>query len=93
MHCFKVDSGIVVVSLIYFYRLSKLKALIISEYNAKGLLLTSLVLASKFYVDRFEKHTIFAAVGGISKKQMRKMLCSYLELINFELIITEEQFQ
>jgi hypothetical protein len=49
--------------------------------NAKGVLHTALTLAAKFYIDRFEKNTIFYAIGGLSKKQMREMITVYLDLI------------
>jgi hypothetical protein len=93
MSCFEVGPEIVVASLIYIDRLlSKNKLLIITESTAKSILHTALVLASKFYLDRFEKNTIFYAVRGLSKSTMRRMLDSYLDLIEFHLNIEEEEF-
>lgn len=69
MTCFEVGHEIVVASMIYIERLlTKNKNLQMSATTAKSLLHTSLVLASKFYLDKFEKNTIFFAVGGLSKR-------------------------
>ena len=57
------------------------KELEINSENAKGLLHTALTLSAKFYLDRFEKNTIFYAIGGLSKKHMREMMNVYLDLI------------
>lgn len=72
MTCFEVGTEIVVSSLIYIDRLIRMnKDVIITSTNAKSILHTALTLASKFHLDRYEKNTIFYAVGGLSKKQMR----------------------
>jgi hypothetical protein len=64
-----VGPEIIVIALIYIQRiLSTIHHFQLTHENAKGVLLASLCLASKFYHDKFEKHTIFSLVGGISKK-------------------------
>jgi hypothetical protein len=93
MACFEVGPEIVVASLIYIERLLKMnEGFLITDNNAKSILHSALTLASKFFIDKFEKNTIFYAVGGLSKRQMRSMLGIYLDLINFNLNIEEEEF-
>ena len=97
MQVFKVEPEIIFAAIIYSNRIiksSKAKALplVFTEYNAKGLLYASLVTATKFYMDSFEKNTIFYAIGGISKHQMRSMLDTFLDLIEFNLNIGELEF-
>lgn len=93
MACFEVGPEIVVASLIYIERLLRNNSdLVVTETTAKSLLHTALVLASKFYLDKFEKNTIFYAVGGLSKRQMRTMTDTYLDLIDFKLNVDEEEF-
>jgi hypothetical protein len=77
MTCFEVGPEIVVAALIYIERIHAMnngKGVILTEDNAKGFLHAALALAAKYHLDRFEKNTIFYAVGGIAKRQMRKML-------------------
>ena len=93
MNCFEVGPEIVVASLIYVERLlKKNRGFNITETNAKSVLHAALTLAAKFYIDKFEKNTIFYAIGGLSKRQMRSMLDIYLDLIEFNLHIEEEEF-
>ena len=65
-----------------------------NEYNGKGVLHVALTLASKFFLDRYEKDTIFyGVVQHINKRQMRQMTDYFLELIDFRLYITEKEFE
>jgi hypothetical protein len=91
MTCFEIGPEIVVASLIYVGRLLR-KGYILSDTNAKSVLHAALTLASKFFIDKYEKNTIFYAVGGLNKKQMRSMLAIFLDGIEFNLHITEEEF-
>jgi len=69
MTCFEVGIEVVVASLIYIDRLlTSNQDLYITDSKAKSILHTAMTLASKFYMDRYEKNTIFYAVGGLSKK-------------------------
>lgn len=93
MSCYEVEQEIVVAALIYTDRLLTLNSHIqMTPTTAKSFLHTALVLASKFFLDRFEKNTIFYAVGGISKSLMRNMTDSYLTLLDFNLNIDEAEF-
>jgi len=62
----------------------------LTHANAKNIVLVSLTLAAKFFDDRFEKGTLFSAVGGLSRKHMRRISDLFLDLIEFELNISEE---
>lgn len=56
-------------ALIYIDRLLSMnESLKLTSVNAKHLLLSAMALASKFYLDRFEKNTIFYASGGLNKR-------------------------
>lgn len=93
MSCFEVEQEIVVAALIYTERLLSFNNNIrLTPTNAKSFLHTALALASKFLLDKFEKNTIFYAVGGISKSLMRNMTDSYLALLDFNLNIDEAEF-
>lgn len=93
MACFEIGTEVVISSLIYIDRLiAQNKDLYITESTAKSILHTALTLASKFHLDRYEKNTIFYALGGLSKKQMRHMQDLYLDLINFNLYIDESEY-
>lgn len=88
MQCYEVGTEVVVTALIYIDRLlSRNSDLLITEVTAKSVLHTALTLATKFLMDRYEKHTIFYLVGGLTKRQMKNMSGLYLDLIGFDLFI------
>lgn len=94
MQCFDVGTEIILAALIYIDRLLSLnKGLRLTELNAKPLLLSAMALAAKFYLDRFEKNTIFYAAGGLTKRRMRCLLDTFLELTDFRLNVEEEEFE
>lgn len=69
MQVFNVESEIVVASLIYVERLlKKNQHFKLTETNAKSVLHAALTLAAKFFLDKYEKHTIFYSLGNLSKK-------------------------
>jgi hypothetical protein len=54
----------------------------------------ALALAAKYNLDRYEKNTIFfGIVVGVNRRQMRFMTDSFLQMIDFELYISEEEFE
>jgi len=95
---FTVDTEIVVAALIYTDRILARNVLHITEQSAVGFLHSALVLASKFFLDRFERHTLFHIlinedIGRDSRHRMRAMMDQYLDLIAFELNIAEDEYK
>lgn len=64
---FFVENEILIAALIYIDRiLESNDSLVIDDINGRGFLLTSLVLATKFYYDKYEKGTMFRILIGES---------------------------
>jgi hypothetical protein len=78
-----------------------------TETSAIGFLMTALSLAAKFLLDRFESHTLFHIYiknaysspfykdgkhRSSTKRRMRTMQDLYLDLIDFNLYISEEEY-
>lgn len=80
--------------MIYLQRILKMNKdrLTLTYKNLKMLLLISLVMAAKFNEDRFEKRTLFSFAGGVSKAQFKKAFITYLDLIDFNLLVDTEEF-
>lgn len=53
---------------------------------------TALTIASKTYIDKFERNTIFYAVGGLTKRQMRSMTDLFMDMMEFKLIVDESEY-
>lgn len=100
MKLFKgVTSDHVVVSLIYIQRLLEVKnkvagdRAVLTDYNAKGVLHSALTLAVKFNLDNYEKNTEFyKAVLPFNMQKMRQMTDAFIDLLDFEMYVSEEEF-
>lgn len=63
---YQVGNEIINAALIYTERLLEMNSgrLIFTESNAKGFLLAGLILAAKFFLDKFESQTMFHLMLG-----------------------------
>ncbi|KAI9340737.1 cyclin-domain-containing protein [Pilaira anomala] len=80
--------------LIYFDSITKLEnGFTINSYNIHRLLITSLVVASKFTSDVFYANSRYAKVGGIPLRELNQLELEFLFLINFQLHIKLPELQ
>ena len=49
--------------------------------------------AAKFYDDSFFNNELYARIGGVSVDELNALELEFVFLINFSLLITEEEFQ
>lgn len=57
------------------------------------LLLTSILISAKFFDDRFVNNAGYARVGGIEKKEMNMLEVEFLFLIDFNVVVTTEEYE
>lgn len=55
-------------------------------------LITAVMLAAKFYDDRYYNNEYYSRVGGISKKEINQLEVEFLNYINFNLYVEPELF-
>ncbi|KAK4517939.1 tRNA pseudouridine synthase 1 [Mucor velutinosus] len=80
--------------LIYFDRMTKLDdGFTINSYNIHRLLITSIVVASKFTSDIFYANSRYAKVGGIPLVELNQLELELLFLLDFQLFIPLEDIQ
>lgn len=94
-----VTADHIVVSLIYIQRLLEAtyklagEHAVLSDTNAKGVLHSALTLAVKFNLDNYEKKTEFyKAVLPFNMRKMRKMTDAFINFLDFEMYVSEEEF-
>lgn len=81
-------------SLIYIDRLIANNAkFMVTSFNVHGLILTSILVAVKFYDDHHYKNTHFGKVGGISCKEMKRLEMIFLHEIKFELFVSKNIYK
>jgi hypothetical protein len=62
----------------------------LTEFNIHRVILTSIVIASKFHEDKCAKNSVMAKIGGITAHDLMEMEISFLDLIQFDLNISRE---
>lgn len=66
---------------------------IISSLNVHRLLITSIMLASKFFDDVYYNNAYYARVGGISNSEVNSLEMEMLRMISFSLFVQPEQYE
>lgn len=100
---FETSPGVMIVMLIYIERLLEKMELqyrqvggegpiLFSSYNAHRIILTSFLVAQKYSEDRNYRLRSIARVGGIDKDELIFLENEFLDFIDFNLHIREEDF-
>ena len=53
----------------------------------RRLLITGVMLAAKFYDDRYYNNDYYSKVGGVAKKELNELEIEFLNYINFNLYV------
>lgn len=100
---FETSPGVVVVMLIYIERLLEKMELqyrqvggtdpiLFTSFNAHRIILTSFLVAQKYSEDRNYRLASIAKVGGIEKEELVFLENEFLDFMDFNLHIREEEF-
>jgi len=83
-----------VFSLIYIDRLitNTEQRFIVTNLNVHRLILSSVLVAVKFYDDHYYDNVYFSKVGGVSSKELNMLETEFLFLINFDLSVDLETY-
>jgi len=81
------------IALIYIERLvGRNKNFFISEFNVHRLILTSVMMAAKYYDDHHFDNAYYSRVGGLSCKEVNELERELLLMINFNVHVENELF-
>ncbi|KAI8078624.1 cyclin-domain-containing protein [Halteromyces radiatus] len=78
--------------LVYFDRMST-SGLRIDSYNIHRLMITGIMVSSKYFSDVFYTNTRYAKVGGIPVTELNALELTFLKLNNFNLNISLEELE
>jgi len=82
-----------VLSLVYIDRILKLhESFTVSVLNIHRLLITSVMLAAKFFDDVYYSNAFYARVGGVKTKEINVLEAHFLSLINYQLFVTAKEY-
>ncbi|GLD93670.1 hypothetical protein PINS_up002275 [Pythium insidiosum] len=81
-----------VLALVYIDRLHQLQNFVLTELNVHRVVITSVVLAAKFFDDHYFNNAYYAKVGGVPCSEMNELEVEYLLLINFSLHVCTDTY-
>ena len=81
-----------VLALIYIDRLITKRRIVLDQLNVHRLLVTSVMLAAKFFDDHYLDNQHYAAVGGVPKAEMNVLELEFLFLLEFNLHVTRADY-
>lgn len=82
-----------ILSLIYIDRLIQRNNFLLTELNVHRVVITSLLLAAKFFDDAYYNNAYYAKVGGVLVSEMNGLEVDFLFRINFSLSVDPVEFE
>lgn len=82
-----------VLALIYIDRLIQRNNFLLTELNVHRVVITSILLAAKFFDDAYYNNAYYAKVGGVLVSEMNGLEVDFLFRINFSLHVTPEVYE
>lgn len=81
-----------VLALVYIDRLIRGNRFVLSSLNVHRVIITSVMLAAKFFDDQYFKNRYYAQVGGIPCAEINSLELEFLFSINFSLHVKPDDF-
>jgi len=83
-----------VLSLVYIDRLiQRNDNIILTQLNVHRIVITSIVLAAKFFDDQYFNNAYYAKIGGVPCAEMNSLELEFLFLTNFSLHVSTESYE
>jgi len=83
-----------ILALIYIDRLIKYNGnFLVNSLNVHRLMITSIMLAAKFFDDQYFNNAYFGKVGGVSCKEVNLLEIEFVFMINFNLYVESEMYE
>jgi len=81
-----------ILALIYIDRLIQGNNFLLTELNVHRVIITSILLAAKFFDDAYYNNAYYAKVGGVLVSEMNRLEVEFLFRINFSLHVSPELY-
>ena len=88
-----MEESTLIISLIFIDKLCELAELILTDYNLHRVLFTAISLAIKYNEDSYYDNKYYSAIAGVSLKELKLMEYNFLDLTNFNLFVSCEDYQ
>lgn len=88
----EMSDSTVIIALIYIDRFCEITSITLTPYNIHRILFGSILCAIKYNEDVFYENKYYAEIAGVSLKELNKIEYDFIDLIDFNLFITKQQF-
>ena len=89
----ELEENTLICSLIYLDKLTQMNGVILSPYNIHRLLFIAILTSIKYNEDVIYNYDYYAKVAGVSAKELNHLECKFLDLLQFKLFISKEEFE
>ena len=89
----KIEKSTLILILIYSDRICTSSGIILNPHNIHRIILGCLILALKYNEDEFFTNEQYAKIGGVSLQELNKLEYFSMQLLNFDLFISEDIYQ
>ena len=88
----KIEDATLISGVIYLDRFCKKQKIILTEYNIHRLLFISILVAIKFFEDKYFTNIFYSKICGIKTEILNKMEYQFVCGLNFEMYIEKDFF-
>ena len=88
-----IEESTIIISLIYIDRICKKKGIVLSKYNIHRLIFTAILIAIKYNEDIIYDNLYYSKIGGVTKKELLILENEFLQLIDFNLFVSNKIYQ
>merc|ERR1719384_645936 len=82
-----------VLALIYIDRLIQQNPeFLVNSLNVHRIIITSVMLAAKFFDDHYYNNAYYGKVGGVSTSEVNSLEIEFLFMVNFNLFVTTDEY-
>ena len=85
-----IENNTIIIALIYIDRICTKKNIILNKHNIHSILVTAILVSIKYNEDHICDNLYFSKIAGVSLKELNYLECKFLEIINFDLFVSEE---
>ncbi|EAK90371.1 cyclin [Cryptosporidium parvum Iowa II] len=83
-----------VLAIIYVGRIIKFnKNFTITLLNVHRIIVTALILATKFFDDIYYSNAFYAKISGVGTRELNSLEIHFLRLVRFQLFVTEHEYE
>ena len=88
----RTPNEVIIIAAIYIDRASS-KGLLVTSHSVHRVLLSALVVASKYHCDRVHGNSHYAKVGGVAASELNRLESTFIQDMDWDLFVKPSEFE